>query len=368
MTVYGSNNAILSPLPLASLPDNPLVSVLIANYNYAQYLGEAIDSVLRQSYGHLELIICDDGSTDNSCAVVQQFIQIDRRVTLVYQNNAGQGRALLSAYARCSGEIICLLDSDDVYLPTKLQRIVEAFRMHPEVGFIGHRVLRVTANGKQRGVLPLSVSNAAEWLGPMLLRNGGIARNLPSCSGLSMRRAVSDLIFPLFQDPALRGYYGDRVPKLVAPFITPVLVLKEPLARYRVHGDNRTGGAKMTVPFLDRELHAMQIGWELQQRYLAAEHPAQVKDFAPIQSLLTFWLMRYMRERLLNSSELRHAYHQVIQHPEFRQEPWFLQWFWKGSIFLPRVVFQRAIDILMGAGIIKQAAALAVHLLDRKGQ
>ncbi len=357
MTVERSGSATLSPLPLGPLQDNPLVSVLIANYNYGHYIGEAIESVLQQSYRRLEVIVCDDGSTDNSCAVVETFAQRDPRVTLIRQENSGQGAALAAAYERSSGQIICLLDSDDAFLPTKINRVVEAFTKHAEVGFVGHRTVRINSQGKPRGVLPLSVSDTVAWWGPTLLRNGGIVRHLPSCSGLSLRREVSDKLFPLFRAPEVRGYFGDRVPLLVAPLITPVLVLPQPLAKYRLHGVNRSGGASMSVPFLDREMKAVRVGWELQHTYLATAHPEVSEKFAPMESLLNYWLMRYMRARLLHSQEVREAYNRVIHHPEFQQDPWFIRWFWKWSIVLPRPLFQRAINVLMGAGAIKQLVA-----------
>lgn len=357
MTFERSGSATLSPLPLGPLPDNPLVSVLIANYNYGNYIGEAIESVLQQSYSRLEVIVCDDGSTDNSCTIVETFAQRDPRVTLIRQENSGQGAALAAAYERSSGQIICLLDSDDAFVPAKILRVVEAFAEHAEVGFIGHRTLRINSEGKPRGVLPLIALDTATWWGPTLLRNGGILRHLPSCSGLSLRREVSDEIFPLFQAPEVRGYFGDRVPLLVAPLITPVLVLPQPLTKYRLHGVNRSGGANMTVPFLERELHSMQTGWELQQRYLTATHPRAAEEFAPTESLLNYWLMRYMRACLLGSQDAREAHNRVIHHPEFQQDPWFLRWFWRWSIVLPRPLFQRAINVLMGAGAIKQLVA-----------
>ncbi len=84
-------------LPL--LPSQPLVSVLIANHNYAQYVGRAIESVLAQSYPHVEACVCDDGSTDDSVAVLAEYAACDARVVLRCQENGGQAAAWNTAFA-----------------------------------------------------------------------------------------------------------------------------------------------------------------------------------------------------------------------------------------------------------------------------
>ena len=79
----------LRPIELAPLPDNPLVSVLVANYNYGQYVGEAIESVFQQTYPHFEIIVCDDGSTDDSRDVISRYQEKDPRVRLLAKANGG---------------------------------------------------------------------------------------------------------------------------------------------------------------------------------------------------------------------------------------------------------------------------------------
>ena len=73
----------LKPIALRPLGENLLVSILTANYNYARFIGEAIESVQKQTYKNWELIVCDDGSTDNSCEIVERYMQRDSRIRLV---------------------------------------------------------------------------------------------------------------------------------------------------------------------------------------------------------------------------------------------------------------------------------------------
>src|SRR6267378_5394114 len=74
----------LKPAALDPLPKQPLVSILISNYNYGAYLGEAIESALQQTYDKLEIVICDDGSTDGSPRILEQYRSLDRRIRVVF--------------------------------------------------------------------------------------------------------------------------------------------------------------------------------------------------------------------------------------------------------------------------------------------
>src|ERR1700691_1036540 len=107
----------------------PLVSILINNYNYGRYIREAIESALTQTYTHTEIVVVDDGSTDNSFEVAASF---GNRVRLVRKENGGQASAFNAGFAASRGEIICFLDSDDLFIPTKVGRVVEIFGRYPQ--------------------------------------------------------------------------------------------------------------------------------------------------------------------------------------------------------------------------------------------
>src|SRR6202789_3319887 len=122
----------LYPIELRRLSAEPLVSILISNYNYARYIGESIQSALQQTYPNFELIICDDGSTDDSVSVIEEYLRKDPRVQLIRKANGGQASGFNAAFAASRGEIISLLDSDDRYLPNKIERVVADFQTNPE--------------------------------------------------------------------------------------------------------------------------------------------------------------------------------------------------------------------------------------------
>ena len=99
----------------------PLVSVVIPNYNHARFLRATLDSVLAQTYAHYEILVVDDGSTDDSEAVVRGF---GGRVRYLPQKNAGVSHARNRGIREARGEYIALLDADDLWHPTKLAKQV----------------------------------------------------------------------------------------------------------------------------------------------------------------------------------------------------------------------------------------------------
>jgi glycosyltransferase involved in cell wall biosynthesis len=121
-------------LTYLSVDHRPKVSVIIPTYNHKKFISEAIQSVLDQTFRDFELIIIDDGSTDGTANVVNSFS--DGRIKYVYQSNCGRSYARNRALNIASGRYITFLDSDDLYLPDKLQLQVDFLDTHPEFGMV----------------------------------------------------------------------------------------------------------------------------------------------------------------------------------------------------------------------------------------
>ena len=113
---------------------NPLVSVIIPTYNNAKYIGESIGLVLKQTYRNLEIIVVDDGSTDNTREILDPYIK-KKYIKYIYQENRKQGAARNNGIRHSQGELIALLDSDDLWLPEKLELQVPLF-VDKEVGLV----------------------------------------------------------------------------------------------------------------------------------------------------------------------------------------------------------------------------------------
>lgn len=93
----------------------PLVSVIITNYNYAQYVGEAIESALNQTYKNIEIIVIDDGSTDNSPEVIRKYTENNKNIRYVRQKNKGVVFARNAGLEKAQGEFLLFLDGDDIF-------------------------------------------------------------------------------------------------------------------------------------------------------------------------------------------------------------------------------------------------------------
>jgi glycosyltransferase involved in cell wall biosynthesis len=114
---------------LISQQEIPLVSVIIPCYNHAHFVGEAIKSVLEQDYQHYEIILVDDGSTDNTREVVAQF---GFKVRYIYQQNQGLSAARNSGLRAARGELVGFLDADDLYEPNFLSTLVAILKANPQ--------------------------------------------------------------------------------------------------------------------------------------------------------------------------------------------------------------------------------------------
>jgi glycosyltransferase involved in cell wall biosynthesis len=111
----------------------PMVSVVIPTYNDARFLGKAIESVLKQTYSNFEIVVVDDGSQDNTAGVVSSF-EDPRLWLILHATNRGLPAARNTGMRASSGEIIALLDADDLFHPEKLQTHVRFLAEHPDVG------------------------------------------------------------------------------------------------------------------------------------------------------------------------------------------------------------------------------------------
>ena len=204
----------LIPIPLASLSERPHVSILTSNYNYAGFLPEAADSVLGQTYSNFEWIICDDGSTDRSLDVLQSLRDRDSRIRILSKRNGGQASGLNTAFSNSSGELIFLLDSDDIYHRSKLEVMVSSHLSEPTAGFGLHRVQWVSNTRARQGVWPPAAKIPAGWFGESMLSTGGVLPYMPPTSALSLHRSVAERIFPLPETPELTGVADQVITRL----------------------------------------------------------------------------------------------------------------------------------------------------------
>ncbi len=128
----------------------PTVSAIIPNYNYAQYLRVAIDSVLAQTHRAIEIIVVDDGSTDSSREMLESY---GDKIKAVFQNNAGVSAARNRGIAESSGDFLAFLDPDDVWFPEKIEQQLAKFASDPNLGLVHVGIEHIDANSDSLGVL-----------------------------------------------------------------------------------------------------------------------------------------------------------------------------------------------------------------------
>jgi glycosyltransferase involved in cell wall biosynthesis len=164
---------------------NPRVSVVIASRNYGRYLGGAVRSVLAQTVSDFEIVIIDDGSTDDTPRVMREF-QGELRIRYFRTDGLGQSRAKNLGIMHARGELLAFLDGDDEWLPTKLEQQLSLFD-HPNVGVVYSRRILMNENGIDQPTTqtPLMTGNIYEEL---------LARNCICFSSVIIRRNVFETV------------------------------------------------------------------------------------------------------------------------------------------------------------------------------
>jgi GT2 family glycosyltransferase len=128
-----------------------LVSIITPSYNQAPFLEQTIQSVLEQNYPHIEYIVVDGGSTDDSVEVIQKYA--DRLAYWISEKDSGQAEAINKGFARANGEIVAWLNSDDYYLRHTISIVVRCFEQNPDVVMLYGNMFAVDENGQTINVL-----------------------------------------------------------------------------------------------------------------------------------------------------------------------------------------------------------------------
>jgi hypothetical protein len=341
----------VKPVALDPLPAQPLVSILISNHNYAAYLGEAIESALKQTYYKLEIVICDDGSTDGSPCILERYRSLDRRIRVVYQANGGQSLALNAAFHKSSGDIVCFLDADDVFMPGKVREVVEAFDAVPDAGLAVNRMLIVDKNRKCLGTIPLLSHLATGWQGPLCSNWGPqVLPGLPPSSGLSLRRVIAESLFPL---PAGLAAYADTLIQVLAPRITPIVAIQTPSSEYRVHG----GNVAAVSAFTEARLRNMMVWegeiWRAWRRHILSSSVATLD--APLsESNPTLMAYAYAR---FQCDQRAKAVYEAISADYLRALPRLFRWYWRASPLIPDWLFRKSFAFVYGQTRAKRVVA-----------
>ena len=209
------------------------ITALVNSYNYGKYIEKTLNSIFSQTTIPDEIIIVDDGSTDNSCAVIKKYIADKPSVKLIEKTNSGQLSTFNAAYQYVTGDLIFFIDSDDLWQPTYLEKIVNIYKERP-VDYVfcafeefdqSQRIIK-----KYDKDTDLGFSTAFTYFKKVYI--GG-----PTAT-LSIRRALFDRIFPVPYEDAWRVCAD--LPLVMGASLAGghKYYCAEPLVLYRIHKVN----------------------------------------------------------------------------------------------------------------------------------
>ncbi len=213
----------------------PSLSVILPNFNHAHYLRGALPAILEQSFPCRELIVVDDGSTDDSVAVVEALAAAHPEIRLVKSpRNEGVVAALEKGWALATGEYVCLPAADDLLLPGLFEKAMRLLSEHPSAGLCVCDVLTEDGSGK-RGLSRRRLCKDARYIPPAELVEL-MRRRTVYLSGLGsiFRKQVLEETGFL---PELK-WSSDRIYSTVAALRHGLCCLPEPLAVFRLRGDS----------------------------------------------------------------------------------------------------------------------------------
>ncbi len=251
----------------------PKVTVIIPTYNAIAYLPSTVDSVIQQTFTDFEVLIVDDGSTDETVEWVSKLV--DPRVRLISQANQGVAVARNQGIASAQGEYVAFLDADDLWEPTKLEKQVKCLDENPQVGLVNTSIVNIDEQGK-----PLGAVNASDVEGNVLKYI--VEENLILCGSAPMVRRSCLEAVQGFDQQLMSAEDWDLWIRLSARY--DFAVVREPLVLYRQHLNSKSNNierhlkhrlkvidktfetvAKNLQPFKNRALGRayLSVAWKL---------------------------------------------------------------------------------------------------------
>lgn len=270
----GKDSKLPSPAQQADPPPrefSPLVSVLMCAWNAGQYIAETMQSIINQTYQNFELIIADDGSTDNTRDVIATFN--DSRIKYHYKEHGGLADSRNFARTKAKGDFLVIVDSDDLIAPSLLEKEIRIFEENTDDSLVVYPHLAfMRPNGEKQGNGWAYRDYSREEIIPVLFRTG---RNVVPEASMMIPRHLLEKVGAY--NPLLRDSDNEFIARL-ACHTAKFICLKEPLYFYRRHDGNMSSGSvaerahsslamleKMLDIYTERELFP-DINWETMDR------------------------------------------------------------------------------------------------------
>lgn len=267
-----------------------VVTALINTYNNGRFIEEAIESVLSQDYpaDRMEIIVVDDGSTDDTPERLKKY---ENRIRYFRTANGDQCSAVTFGVSQANGELIALLDGDDLWMPNKLSLVAAEFAKDPRVVMVYHRYLYWDCRDNSTWDAAYVTHVSGDILAD---RRKLLTYSTAPTSSLAFRRAAFG---PLTRVPLNRAYTYDLFLSSAALFLGPISSIPEPLTKQRIHGRNRfvCGKEGPDEATLRRRIARWSAAMEISRDWIWANAPKSLHPQARV--LLRRWqLLQNMRE------------------------------------------------------------------------
>lgn len=265
----------------------PRISVVIPCFNYARYVGQAIECALSQTYANKEVVVVNDGSSDDSLEVIARYLD---QIALIDQPNQGSIAAYSNGFAATSGEIVIFLDADDLLEPDALARVAEVWT--PACAKVQYDLRIIDGEGRDLGRRFCNFGDGydAAHVRAMFRRTG--TYRWPVTVGNAYSRWFVDALLPLHVD-----HGPDGALNTVAPVYGDVATIAEPLGRYRIHGANMWSNDGADPSRLPYRIQHRRNEEALMRRHAAARGVA-VPDESLLDHELAFINYRLLAHKL----------------------------------------------------------------------
>lgn len=289
----------------------PLVSVIIPTYNRSEWVTEAVRSALDQTYRRIEIIVVDDGSTDNTRDVLSKY---GASIKYIYQKRSERSRARNQGFRYSRGDYIAFLDSDDQWLPTKIEKQVEILNRKPDVGLVYTGVQFIDARGNPHtGQIAWDVPERESLYEDLMTHNTITG----TTSSVMVRRTCLDKV-GLF-DELMNTCEDLDLYRRIARYYR-FYKIDLPLVRFRIH----TGSTQ-------HDAAAMAKGWEITIKKIAEDTPA---EFAYYKNLAIAKNLVQIAHLYAAGGQL-HRFFSFCVRAVFHRPNWMLRYgFWRNLLRL----------------------------------
>jgi cellulose synthase/poly-beta-1,6-N-acetylglucosamine synthase-like glycosyltransferase len=339
---------------MPELPAAPKVSIAIICFNYARFLPECLESCLAQTVAVDEIVVVNDGSTDDTAEVLNDYASRLPWVKAIHKSNGGICSATNAALAACSGDVVLLLDADDAIVPDRVEKVLAAFRRRVDgqlPGWVHHAMTRFSDMQPNLGLAPYYPGGAGPegWVAPQAL-SAASSPVLALTSSLAFRREVLEAIGPLDED---RLMYQDLQLCTAATLLSPTAWIGEPLTRYRVHGVSATKGSMVTPEQLQATVKRAGRFDTWLRAQLEKRKPGAASLWRPLDDQGGYLWLSFLERWLSGQGKDFKLLWRSLRHPDTRSGPRQYRVYYYGAVLLPRPLFVSYSQLIFGSSPVK---------------